>query len=471
MSCSSGSQFIHVFRTLNRKAIEAKLKCSSSGAGGQDAAANPVQIQFVKIGHSCSYTHNDRANTNGSAGAAADVGSKGNLHRDVSTSHLHAGVMAHFTHLRDIVPGELGDVLAAEEKSAREDGDRSVRWLDIRGYHPGVLALVSNFYLLPHEMLVGEELELPAAAHADFYTRAPEGGHHSESRSTSAKNESAAEHSTSHVKRMHSDPTTGTYASAPAAQREEATVTPASGQGDEAGPAHSKEVAAAASSTAPFSPAPSFESGSKPHQEHHLPLKRSDAFLSSSFSTIPGGRLHSPPSSSNSTMKLLIHSLRLDHFPLQPVADSDGKDPAGNARLKLVSFREYKARKVGITRIPIHLVLVNDYTLISVRPWQVDEGEGDVQMGSGAAAAAAAKAKAAQEAAVAAAAKASSSTTDRDKDVSADAEAEEDLFSDFIASLDNTDATSLDSVFGLTSAKILLLKLWSVFWRERSQRE
>ena len=344
-----------VFRTLNREAIAAKLAASANTpANGYQADSNalphvPCSIQLVKIGH-------QKPTSLAAAAAGAKQGSSNSL---LSGSNEQYGV--NFSLEQDIPLANLAARLEEEqaEVRAQSQSDSScpaVRWIDVCGFDPNVLNLLSNLYELPHEML-GDEIELETAPHADFYAGS-------------------------------------------------ASAAISGGGGDVLRPT---KLSSRSSSTA-----------EKKDEDE-------------STQTIP-------PEGGHPTFKLLIHSLQLINYPLH--RDSDG-------RLTLVSRAHYMKNKPVLQTVPVHVVIANEHTLITCRPW-IDPVSASQSSGSVYSAAAAAMNRALT------AARLSSGTNDL---ASADEEDPNQMFADLIETLSETDSTLMGSALGLTTAKQLMLRV------------
>lgn len=371
------SQFIHVFRSLNRAAIEAKLRAGAAAAAQMKMTDEQygarTSIQLIKLEQRVQLDHPD----------AHDLG--------VSFSR------------RDVPVAELADVLRAEEEFSNgcggDDGPGEegrappIRWIDVCGFHEGVLDLISNFYLLPHEML-GDEIELETAAHADFYSGRPNAKTHATGEAAAA----AAELKERGVDLEIEDVNIVRAASATAASRR-APPSPTSAPpnrrhphfGDE-GDSGDVEMEALSSSR-PATAAGVARTASQ--------MRRSD-----SVGAAP----------SNCTLKVLIHSIQLRNFPIVDEDENDEDD----SRV-LINKKKYLKSKPFLQSTPVHIVVANEHTLITVRPWVAPTAA----PGS-----------------------------------AAEADEPNAMFDELIQSLSDTDPTSRSSTLGLTSSLQLLMRVW-----------
>jgi hypothetical protein len=364
------SQFIHVFRSLNRAAIEAKLKAGAQRAASlreKNAVHTHCQISMVKIGHE------RRENLDDVLG--------GGRREEVSVS---------FHHDASIPVDQLADRLRKEEEDswAEINANRApaIRWIDIvASMHSPitrtVLDLVSNFYLLPHECL-GEEIELETAPHVDFYSGRPD---------PASINSSGSSRGTMH-------------------KEEQKRIGPSAPSGSSLRPAASSSSAGGGFERSP-SISPSIESQFTP-----LPLstmQRSES--EGSVNTSSDGAF------AHSTLKILLHAIQLRNVPLEE----------HDEQFHLVKQKTYLRKRPILQSTPVHIVVANEHTLITVRPWVEPLNCTGTQ---------------AQEDA----ARANGSLEGAEPNQ---------LFDDLINTLSDTDPTSSGSSLGLTTALQLMMRI------------
>jgi hypothetical protein len=459
------SQFIHAFRSLNRAAIEAKLREGArlaEEARRIDDMASRTKIQLVKIAHKrAEGALSPSSNMHNNDDEDDETDNRGGGRRGSLSSDPSADLNAVFQHVRNIAPVDLAELLRREEEESVHEHPRkkTIRWYDVVGFNNPVLDLLSNAFLLPHEML-GEDVELESQAHMDFYTGRLDP--HAVTASAAASRvpptvEPAMERGQSEVKANNNGAGAGNGAA-------DSFLSPGPMVAPRAG------VALADLSEEPSSQHPMIGSVIRHRLSEQLSAEQDEDASSTSSVTgttsadlagagpsatpaPPGQKPRSASaapvgdvqSNTHSTMKLLIHALHLRNFPLEePDSDNDddhsshidSTEDLNKPPAKFVSFKQYKKRRPVMRATPVHIVIANAHTLITVRPWTEPAASAAEQQKKGASAAAASPPSC------------------------WDPVEPNDQFDDLIASLNDTDPTSRGSVLGLTSALQLLMRVW-----------